>query len=408
VLRRLDARRSTRARPSSHAAQHSRKGRARQVNMSQVIVKPVSSRGQQRQFVYFPWTLYEGDPNWVPPLLADHRRLLGYRDHPLYDYARIQTFLATRDGQVCGRVAAIVNPVHNERAGEKRGFFGFFESVDDQSVASALFDAAREWLFAQGMTCLRGPTNPTMNYECGLLVDGYHSPPCFMMTYNKPYYGKLIEGWGFRKAQDMYAFWGHVDMVSKLDRKLWFIGNEAKERFHVTTRQMNAKRFRDEVEMFLRVYNASLVGTWGFAPLSPKEIEVLAAGLKHLIAPELALVAEIDGEPIGACLGLLDYNPRIKKIDGRLFPFGFLRLITNKRAIHKMRVISINVIPEYQRWGLGVVLLGGLIEPMIKWGMREVEFSWVLESNTLSRQSLEKGGAKRDKTYRMYDYDPGA
>ncbi len=206
----------------------------------------------------------------------------------------------------------------------------------------------------------------------------------------------------------MFAFWGHVDMVTNLDKKLWFIGNEAKERFKVTTRTMDAKNFRSEVEMFLNVYNSSLVGTWGFAPMSPGEIKASAAGLKQLIAPELALVAEIDGKPIGACLGLLDYNPRIKAIDGRLFPFGFLKLITNKRAIQKMRVISINVIPEYQRWGLGVVLLGALIEPLIKWGIQEVEFSWVLESNTLSRSSLEKGGAKLDKTYRMYDWDPRA
>ena len=128
----------------------------------------------------------------------------------------------------------------------------------------------------------------------------------------------------------MFAFWGHVDMVSKLDKKLWFIANEAKERFNVTMRPMNAKHFREEVEMFLRVYNASMVGTWGFAPLSAGEIKELAAGLKYLIAPELALVAEIDGEPIGACLGLLDYNPRIKAIDGRLFPFGFLKLIAQQ------------------------------------------------------------------------------
>ena len=140
--------------------------------------------------------------------------------------------------------------------------------------------------------------------------------------------------------------------------------------------------------------------------MSAGEIKALAAGLKHLIAPDLALVAEIDGKPIGACLGLLDYNPRIKAINGRLLPFGFLKLIMNKRAIQKMRVISINVVPEYQRWGLGVVLLGGLIEPMLKWGMREVEFSWVLESNTLSRASLEKGGAKLDKAYKIYDWLP--
>ena len=157
--------------------------------------------------------------------------------------------------------------------------------------------------------------------------------------------------------------------------------------------------------MFLNVYNASLAGTWGFVPLSPGEVKELGKGLKHLIAPELALVAEVNGEPIGACFGLLDYNPRIKKINVRLLPFGFLRLIGNRHAIKKMRVISINVVPEYQRWGLGIVLLGGLIEPMQKWGMEEVEFSWVLESNTLSRGSLEKGGAKLDKTYRIYQRD---
>jgi len=373
--------------------------------MADLVVQPVVSRSQQRAFLQFPWKHYAGDPNWIPPLLMDYRKLLGFAHHPFYDDGAIQTFLAVRGGEVCGRIGAIVNNAHNLRAGEKRGFFGFFESIEDQQVATALFDAAKGWLADRGMQCMRGPSNPSMNYECGLLVEGFHSPPAFMMTYNKPYYGSLIEGCGFHKVQDMYAFWGHIDMLSKLDRKLWFIGNEAKARFNVKLRPMNRKKFREEVGMFLRVYNASMVGTWGFAPLSAGEIDELAAGLKYLIAPELAIVAEVDGEPIGACFGLLDYNPRVKKINGKLFPFGFLRLITNKRSIKKMRVISINVVPEYQRWGLGVVLLGGLIEPMQEWGLKEVEFSWVLESNTLSRGSLEKGGAKRDKTYRMYDLD---
>jgi len=374
---------------------------------SNLVVQDVKSRAQQKQFVNFPWKLYDGDPNWVPPLLMDHRGLLGYRHHPFYDNAEVQTFLATRDGGVCGRVAAIVNHAHNRRAGEKRGFFGFFESIDDQQVANSLFDAARAWLAKRGMQAIRGPANPSQNYEVGLLVEGFDSPPTFMMTYNKPYYGQLVEGWGFKKVQDLYAFWGHIDMLSKLDRKLWFVANEAKTRFNVKVRPMRTDGFREEVEMFLRVYNDSLVGTWGFAPLSAREIKVMGAGLKHLIAPELAIVAEVDGKPIGACLGLLDYNPRIKKIGGRLFPFGFLHLIRNKRAIKKMRVLSINVVPEYQRWGLGVVLLGGLLKPLQTWGIQEVEFSWVLESNTLSRGSLEKGGAKLDKTYRLYDYEIG-
>jgi len=376
--------------------------------MSNLVVKPVTSRGEQKQFIQFAWKLYEGDPNWIPPLLMDYRRLLNYRAHPFYEEAQIQTFLATRGGQVCGRIAAIVNEAHNRSTGEQRGFFGFFESIDDQEVASALFDTARQWLAQRGMRAIRGPANPSLNYECGLLVDGFSSPPTFMMTYNKPYYGKLVETWGFKKTQDLYAFWGHIDMLSKLDRKLWFIGNEARQRFNVKLRLMKKHDFKAELEMFLRVYNESMVGTWGFVPLSANEIKVLGAGLKHLIVPELALVAEVNGEPIGACFGLLDYNPRIKRINGRLFPFGFIHLLRNPQAIKKMRVISINVVPEYQRWGLGVVLLGGLIEPIKKWGMQEVEFSWVLESNTLSRGSLEKGGAKVDKLYRMYDYDiPG-
>ena len=373
--------------------------------MSSLAINPVTSRSEQKQFINFPWKLYEGDPNWIPPLLMDHRRLLGYGHHPFHDDAEMQTFVAVRDGQVCGRIAAIVNHVHNRRFNEKTGFFGFFDSINDQHVANSLFDVARAWLVERGMTAVRGPTNPSLNYEIGLLIEGFHSPPTFMMTYNKPYYAALVEGWGFKKIQDAFAFWGHIDMVSKLDRKLWFIGNEAKQRFNVTVRPMRRKNFSAEVEMFLNVYNASLAGTWGFVPLSPGEVKELGKGLKHLIAPELALVAEVNGEPIGACFGLLDYNTRIKKINGRLLPIGFLRLIGNRHAIKKMRVISINVVPEYQRWGLGIVLLGGLIEPMQKWGMEEVEFSWVLESNTLSRGSLEKGGAKLDKTYRIYQRD---
>ncbi len=373
--------------------------------MSKLLVEPVATRRQQEQFVELPWTLYAGDPNWVPPLLMDHRRLLGYAHHPFPAANPVRTFLATRNGRPVGRVAAIVNRAYIERYGEQRGFFGFFESVEDQEVCNALFDTAGAWLRSQGMTAIRGPANPSLNYECGLLVDGFHAPPTFMMTYNKPFYGRLIEGWGFRKVQDMYAFWGHIDMLEQLDKKLLFIVNESKARFNVKVRQMDRSRFRQEVEMFLDLYNSSLVGTWGYAPFSPAEIKDLAGGLKHLIAPELAIAAEVDGKPIGACFGLLDYNPRLKQIDGRLFPFGFLRLILNKRAIKKMRVISINVLPEYQRWGLGVVLLAGLVQPLKEWGMQEVEFSWVLESNTLSRGSLEKGGAKLDKTYRMYDRD---
>jgi GNAT superfamily N-acetyltransferase len=160
--------------------------------------------------------------------------------------------------------------------------------------------------------------------------------------------------------------------------------------------------------MFLEIYNSSLSGTWGFVPLTPAEINHMAASLKHLIVPELALVAEVEGRPIGTVFCLLDYNPRIKAINGRLFPFGFLKLLWNKKAIKRMRAISTNVIPEYQAWGVGLVLHAALVPRLFDWGMQEVEFSWVLESNHLSKRTLERGGALVTKKYRIYQDDPPA
>jgi len=371
--------------------------------MTDVVVRPVSGRRQRKQFVDFPFQHYAGDPNWIPPLLYDQRALLGYKRHPFYLDAEIQTFLAYRDGQVCGRIAAIVNRGHNRIHHERRGFFGFFESIDDPQVAAALVDAAAGWLGERGMSDLRGPCNPSLNYECGLLVDGFDTPPFFMMTYNKPYYGALLEGCGFQKSQDLYAFLGHISQLTKLDPKLVRISEGAAERFNVKVRPLDTSRFRAELEMFLDVYNQSLGGTWGFVPLSAAEVRHLGAQMKMMIVPELALVAEVDGKPVGAVFGMLDYNPRIKQINGRLFPFGFIRLFRHRRELKRMRVLSTNVVPEYQRWGIGLVLTRGLIPKVLEWGIEEAEFSWVLESNTLSRGTLERGGVKLSKTYRLYD-----
>jgi GNAT superfamily N-acetyltransferase len=371
--------------------------------MSELIVKKVQTRKEKSQFFHFPWVLYRDDPNWVPPLRSNQKELLNFKPHPFYEDGEIQTFLALRGGEPSGRIAAIVNNSHNRQQDENRGFFGFFECVDDQAVAAALFDAAREWFAERGITEIRGPANPSMNYECGLLIDGFDSPPTFMMTYNPPYYARLIEGCGFEKTQDMYAFWGHVDMLQSLDKKLEFIVEEAKRRFDVKLRSLDRSNFREDVRMFLDIYNRSLVGTWGFAPMSESEIDHMSKSLKHLIVPKMTAAAEVDGKMVGAVFGLLDYNPRIKAIDGRLFPFGFIRLLRNKQALKRVRLVSTNVVPEYQKWGLGLVLLNRLLPDALEFGIKEAEFSWVLESNHLSYASLKRGGAELVKTYRMYD-----
>ena len=373
--------------------------------MPSFVVKPVQDSRERKLFLTLPWELYRGDPNWVPPLRRNQQELVGFKPHPFYENAEAQSFLALADGKPVGRILAVLNHAHNRHYNEKRGFFGFFESIDDASVAGGLFDAARAWLAKRGVTAIRGPAHPSMNYECGLLIDGFDSPPTFMMTYNKPYYQSLIESYGFQKAEDMFAFWGHTDQLATLEQKLFDITEEARKRFNVKTRGLNPRHFEQEVRLFLNVYNRSCIGTWGFTPLSDKEIQRMSATLKYLIVPEMTSIAEIDGEAVGAMFGLLDYNPQIAKIDGKLFPFGWLRLLWNRKAIKRVRLISTNVIPEYQKWGVGLVVVNRIIPNVLAWGIKDVEFSWVLESNRLSRQTLARGGSKIIKTYRMYDLE---
>ena len=373
---------------------------------STIEVRPVNSRGDQKTFLRFPYDLYMDDPYWVPTLQMIEKELVNFKPHPFYEKSEIQCFLAIRSGKVVGRIAAIIDATHNEYHKEQRGMFGFFDIIDDSAVAAALFNEIKAWFKTKGILQLRGPANPSQNHTWGLLVDGFDSQPKFMMTYNKPYYDRLIVENGFEKSQDMYAFTGHVSMLESLDPKLQFVVDEAKRRFKVTTRPIDKKNFTTDVQHFLRIYNAALVGQWGFTPMTNAEMKDTAKGLKMLLAPELTTMAEIDGEPVGCVFGLLDYNPVIKKIGGKLFPFGFLSLLTSKRKLKNVRLVSTNVIPQYQRWGLGLILLERLIPAVRAWGIENAEFSWVLESNKLSRGSLERGGAKLEKTYRIYDYEP--
>lgn len=375
---------------------------------SSVSVVAVETKADQKAFIQFAWDHYAGDPNWVPPLRDEIKGLLNYRHHPFYEKSSIQTFLAYRDNKIVGRIAAIIDGFHNEHHNERRGMFGFFESVDDDDVAAALFDAVKQWFAERDITQLRGPANPSQNYEWGMLVEGFHEMPTFMMTYNKPYYDKLVKQNGFVKSQDMFAYIGRIEDLDSLDPKMYRVVEQATERFNIQVRPVSKKTFAKDVKSFLDIYNRAVEGQWGFTPLSEGEMRETSGGLKHLIVPEMTTIAEVDGKAVGAVFGLLDYNPLIKKIDGRLFPFGFFRLLWGRRKLKRVRLLSTNVLPEYQRWGLGIVLLARLVPACKSMGLETGEFSWVLESNKLSRGTLERGGAEKTKTYRIYDYDGSA
>lgn len=368
-------------------------------------VEPVASRYQRRDWLELPWKVNGHDPCWVPPLRDTQRLQAGFGHHPIWDTADCQAYLATRGGEPVGRVLAIENRAHNEHSKDRVGFFGFFDCFDDQEAADGLFAAAEGWLRERGLESSRGPMNPAINYEFGTLIDGFETPPYFLLTHNQPHIQRLIETAGYGKAHDMYAYRGDVTMLDEIsrDKKMATIDQMVRERFGVTVRGMDTKKFNEEVETFLQIYNQAMVETWGHVPMSRDEVVHFAKDLRQLLVPELARVAEVDGRPVGCVFGLLDFNPRIKQIDGRLFPFGWVRLLANKKELSRIRLVSTNVLPEYQSWGVGVCLTVSMLEPALAHGVTDCEFSWVLESNDLSRKTIEKGGALRYKTWRVFE-----
>jgi GNAT superfamily N-acetyltransferase len=370
-------------------------------------VIPATSCFQQKAFLDFPYKVYKNDPYWIPQLRMEQNGLVGFKffghKDPFYEHNECQAFIAMDGKNVVGRICAILNCGHLERYKDEIGFIGFFDCIDDISVAGELFQRAADWLRDRKCTFIRGPVNPSLNHTLGLLIDGFNSSPMFMMTYNPPYYEKLFEENGFRKSQDLYAYWGAVETLPKINAKLQPICDMLKERSGAKTRPVNTKQFQQDVELFLDIYNRSLTNTWGFVPMSKNEIKEMAFFLKYLIVPELTTAIEVDNKVVGASFALPDYNPRIKAIGGRITPFRLMKLLRRKEEIKSIRVISTNVLPEYQMQGLGMLLMNSLVPKVLQSGITDAEFSWVLESNSFSRGALEKGGAKRTKIYRVYD-----
>lgn len=368
-------------------------------------IEPVATKYQQRDWLELPWKVNGSDPCWVPPLRDMQRLQAGFGKHPVWKSAECQPFLATRGGEPVGRVLAIENRAHNSYSKDKVGFFGFFDCFDDQEAATELLRTAEAWLQQRGLTSVRGPMNPAINYEFGTLIDGFDTPPYFLLTHNQPYIQRLIEGAGYGKAQDMYAYRGDVTMLDEIskDKKMATIDQMVRERFGVKVRCMDTRNFSQEVETFLTLYNQAMRETWGHVPMSRDEVVHFAKDLKQLLVPELARIAEVDGKPVGCVFGLLDFNSSIKAIDGRLFPFGWMKLLGNKKSLSRIRIVSTNVLPEYQSWGVGVCLTVSMLEPALAHGVTDCEFSWVLESNDLSRKTIEKGGALRYKTWRVFE-----
>jgi GNAT superfamily N-acetyltransferase len=371
---------------------------------TQTTVIEVDSHKLLKEFVRFPSELYKSDPNFVCPLETERLEFFDKKKNPFYSGARTKLFLAKRGEETVGRISTCVYFAHNEIHKEKVGFFGFFESINDEEVAHALLKVALITLKKEGMTSMRGPASFTLNHECGLLVDGFNSPPVVMMTYNHPYLVKLVENFGLEKVMDLYAFM--INDEKPLPERVMRLTEKIAKRSAVTIRSIDMKRFDEEVQLISRIYNEAWEDNWGFAPMTTEEFEFMAKNLKQVVDPDLALIAEVDGKPVAFSLTLPDINQALIHLDGKLLPFGIFKLIWHTKIKNKVvgvRTVTMGVIPDYRKRGIDTLLYVKTFVDGTAKGYKWSELSWALETNTLLRSLVEGIGARLYKTYRLYD-----
>jgi hypothetical protein len=322
-----------------------------------------------------------------------------------YQHADVHLFLARRDGRIAGRISAQIDNEHNRYHGERTGFFGFLESEDDPEVATGLLTAAEDWLAARGMDAVRGPLNFSINGEAGLLAEGFDSPPMILMPYTHRYYLDLVEGCGYTKAQDLYAWrWNRQPVPEGPARMV----RELRSRPEVRVRRAKVSRFDEEVRTILGLYNDAWAENWGFVPATDAEAAQMARELKLIVDPAIVPIVEVEGRPAGFALAVPNLNEAISDLDGRLFPTGFIKLLwrLKVRRPRSGRLLLLGIGKAYRtrRYaGLAYLLCDEIYHGALERGFEWAEFSWTLEQNALINHLIMKIGCEHYKTYRIYE-----
>lgn len=353
-------------------------------------------------FISLPWKIYAGDPHWVPPLKMAVRDLLNKKKHPFYKTAATRAWIASLDGSDVGRIMAINNHAFNKYHSMKKGFFGFYECVDNQDVSTLLMKTAEEALKKEGLEIMEGPMNPGTNYECGLLIEKHNDDPQIMMTYNPAFYETHMEKNGLTKAKDLLAY--NLSMDFTMPKIIMDIAERTEKKSKVTYRNLNLKNWKSELDIMFNIYNSAWEANWGFVPMSKDEFYHTAKDLKSIVDPTLVYFAMVDGVEAGFILTLPDLNQVFKQIpNGNLSLSAIYKLLTSKKRINRARVITMGIKKEYRKIGLETLLykhshLALLKNPLIK----NVEMSWILEDNLEMNKPLIRIGGEPYKRYRLY------
>lgn len=368
-------------------------------------IRKVESKADLKKFINAQWNFYKNDPNWVPPLKFDRHKLLNVKKNPFYKHSQIQMFLAERDGEIVGRIAAIINDNHNSTHNDKIGFFGFFECENNTKTARLLFAQAVDYLKSNGMNKIRGPVHPSMNDENAILIDGFNSPPVILMSYNPKYYPKIIEECSFKKAKDTYAF--HLETENYATEKLKKFRTNIEKRYDLKVRSMsfkNKSQFKQDVIILKEIYNKAWEPNWGFVKMTDEEFDFLVADFKQVADPDFAIIIESKGKPAAFALALPNINEAlIHNKTGNLLT-GLFHLLTKKKKINLVRVIVLGVMPEFQKKGIDAVLYHEIGRLCKQKGIEYGEASWILEDNEMMIKGLTSTmNSKHYKTYRIYE-----
>ncbi len=367
-----------------------------------MTVRPVLFGDNLDRFLGVPEHIYRDDPAWIPPLRRQVRDQLNPRKNPFLRYGAAQLFLAERGGEPVGRISAQINPHHDAYHGERGGFFGFFECVDDAAVARALLTAAEEWLRPHGADWVRGPFSFTINDELGVLVDGFDTPPTIAMAHSRPYYGALLERCGYARVKDVYAWsWTLGPLPDRFE--------QARAAIHalpgVTVRPIDKRHFQRDIRTAVEIFNDAWADNWGFVPITEEEADRLAHDLKQFSNPATTAIIEVDGEPAAMIVAITDLNHVIRDLHGRLFPFGVLKVLWRLRHPTRGRTILMGVKHRFRTRNLAALsaMLPTEMNALgLAHGFTWAELGWVLEDNRMMNNPLQRLGAHRYKTYRIY------
>lgn len=370
-----------------------------------VTIKKVSDNSEKKDFVKSQWLFYKDDPFFVPPIIMDRKKLIDTEKNPFYQHAEIQLFIAYKGNEIVGRIAAITNDLHNKTHNDNIGFFGFFETFNDQEIASKLFNEAEIWLKSKGKTGIRGPVNPSMNDEVGVLIDGFEDTPRVLMTYNPKYYDNLILNSGLSKAKDLYAY--KLNLTDYMTDKMKRLHEIIRQKYKIEIKEINFKnkeQFRKDIQIIKNIYNSAWEPNWGFVKITDSEFDAMAQDLKMIANPKLAYIAYSNGKPAGFHLALPDINAMLKYNKSGSLLGALWNMFTKKNKMEWVRIIILGVLPEFQGKGIDAVLYYESGKRTGELGLKYGEASWILEDNEKMRKAAEVTmNGKIYKTYRLYE-----